>query len=298
MSLLITLSLLSLDLLFLLKLLLLQEVENAAFHLGISLTCALERGFPTAPTSKKLQIQKVIQKSLIVKQPASPMTSSLGLSVRHVKKEREVHEEGEETLQETSTEGSKAKCSICLKSYRNKYYVNRHIKRKHENDFKLSEPFANIKNDKLETDINMSGKKYKCNKCNRRFLTGKKLKKHMKSHSVTGSGEHECEVCQKRFPSSSSLILHRNIHLEEKPFNCDDCDKGFNQKGNLKSHIQKYHGKELSDVLSESLNDVFVSEAETMEVEVDFPVAVEQELVVDDIKNREIIGGIVSEVLK
>ena len=213
----------------------------------------------------------------------------------------------EETLEETSNAGPRANCPHCPKSFSRTDVLNRHIAKKHVDAVKLSDTFVNIKNNKWEADgSDASGKKYKCDKCEKSFLTGLKLKKHKKKH--TGSGEHECEVCQKRFHSSSSLFLHRNIHLEEKPFKCDDCDKGFNQKGNLKAHLQKYHGKEMSAVLSE--NNVMVGEAETMEVEVDFPGAIEEEVEVDfpeaieeevelnEAKKSEVIGEIVSEVLE
>ena len=142
---------------------------------------------------------------------------------------------------------------------------------------------------KHEDGVKMSDKKYSCNKCEKGFLTGLKLKKHMRSHSVTESGEHECEVCQKRFPSSSSLFLHRNIHLEEKPFKCDDCAKGFAQKGNFKAHIQRYHGKDLDAVLSESFNNILVGDAETVEVEADFSGAALKYVEVDEAKNSEVL---------
>ena len=146
-------------------------------------------------------------------------------------------------LHEISTNGHRAYCVPCQKSFSSKWHLSRH-----------------------EDQVHAIGNNYKCVKCEKSFLTELKLKKHMRSHSATGSGEHECEVCQKWFPSSSNLILHRNIHLEEKPFKCDYCDKGFNQRGNLKVHLQKYHNKELGAVLSESFNNIHVGEANTMKV--------------------------------
>ena len=312
-------------------------MEEAALCLGISLTCSLEGGPRTAQRSKKLQIQKVVQKPPVVQKPAPTFTSTSGLSILPVKKERVVQED--ETLQETSNDEERSNCALCPKSFSSKAHLNRHIATKHTDAVTLSDAvsdtLANIKkNDNWETEgsdaegqtfacelcgknfpslkklewhgdqVHVSGKKYKCTKCEKSFLTGLKLNKHMRSH--TGSGEHECEVCQKRFPSSSSLILHRNIHLESKPYQCEDCEKGFSQKGNLKVHMEKHHGKELTAVFSESFKNVkLVGEAETMEVEGDLsgenPEEKDEaviEAMVDEAKTNEVTGEIVSEVLE
>ena len=289
-----------------LGLLFLQDVEDVAHHLGISISCSLEGETHTASRSKKLQIKKVVQeppvvqKAPVVQKQASTFTSSSGLSILPVKKEMEMHE-GEETLQETSTDGPRVNCRFCPKSFSKTGTLNRHIRKRHKDAVMPSKSFVNIKNNKLKTEgseIDGSVNRYKCVKCEKSFLTGRKFSEHMRTHSVTGSGEHQCEVCQKRFPSSSSLILHRNIHLEEKPFKCDECDKGFAQKGNLKAHIQRYHDKEPSALLSENINTTLGGEAETMEGEPNLPEAAEDKVEVSESNNSDVIGEIVSEVLE
>ena len=262
---------------FLIKFLLFQEVEDAALYLGISLSFSLEGGTPTAPRSNKLLIQKVvqklpvIQKPKVVQKPASALISSSELPILPVKKERVV-EEVEKTVQETSKSKLRTKCALCPKSFSRKRHLKRHIATKHEDD---------------EGKQFVSYTEYNCNKCEKGFHTGRKLKRHIRSHNVTESGSYKCEVCQKRFPSGSSLFMHRNIHLEEMPFKCEDCDKGFAQKGNFKAHIKKHHNAELDDVLSESLIDV--DTAETIEVEVDFSGSLEEEVELDAANKRGVI---------
>ncbi|NXP95433.1 ZN629 protein, partial [Passerina amoena] len=36
---------------------------------------------------------------------------------------------------------------------------------------------------------------------------------------------YKCPMCGKRFQTSSSLILHEQIHTQERPFHCPDCGK-------------------------------------------------------------------------
>ena len=165
-----------------------------------------------------------------------------------------------ETLEETRIHKLRAKCALCWKSFIRKRHLKRHIAKKHEDGVNM---------------YDIKGQRYTCSRkyndktCEKQFLTGPKLKRHIKSHRVTESGNHKCEICEKPFPSSSSLFLHRNIHLEEKPFKCDDCYKGFAQKGNLKDHIQKYHNKD-GDTFSESFNTILFGEVITIKAEGSF----------------------------
>ena len=51
-----------------------------------------------------------------------------------------------------------------------------------------------------------------------------------------------CNECGKVLINSAALKAHMNIHLAERPFKCTICDKGFNQKGNLKVHFRLHNG--------------------------------------------------------
>lgn len=58
----------------------------------------------------------------------------------------------------------------------------------------------------------------------------------MRSHSV--KKPHQCEVCDKGFVNSSSLVLHMRTHAEGDPFPCSDCGKRFKQSHLLLEHMQ------------------------------------------------------------
>ena len=55
------------------------------------------------------------------------------------------------------------------------------------------------------------------------------LTKHMRIH--TNEKPYECDVCEKRFRHSGDLKYHMRIHTNEKPYECDVCEKSFRQSG-------------------------------------------------------------------
>ena len=43
----------------------------------------------------------------------------------------------------------------------------------------------------------------------------------------TNEKPYECDVCERSFCHSNALKDHKRIHTNEKPYECDVCEKRF-----------------------------------------------------------------------
>ena len=108
-----------------------------------------------------------------------------------------------------------------------------------------------------------------CNICLEEFNSQRSLSNHMRKHSnvvymcneadcqlvFTSIGDFnthnnlhkdqlQCPICQRRFYKKSALTTHiSSVHEKEKKFYCNECDKGFFRKKDLKNHEQLHSGK-------------------------------------------------------
>ncbi|XP_065581411.1 zinc finger protein 271-like [Artemia franciscana] len=125
------------------------------------------------------------------------------------------------------------------------------------NSFELDSEAKNLDNHKIYLNSSSRGRKprilkrykeaytgikqYICDVCDKTFAWSCSLIQHQKVH--TGEKPFKCEVCEKTFSVSSNFIRHQRVHTGEKPFKCDVCEKTFSESSNLIRHQRVHTGE-------------------------------------------------------
>ncbi|XP_078803220.1 zinc finger E-box-binding homeobox 2 isoform X3 [Oryzias latipes] len=76
---------------------------------------------------------------------------------------------------------------------------------------------------------------YACDICDKTFQKSSSLLRHKYEH--TGKRPHECKICHKAFKHKHHLIEHSRLHSGEKPYQCDKCGKRFSHSGSYSQHM-------------------------------------------------------------
>ncbi|XP_062376743.1 zinc finger E-box-binding homeobox 1b, partial [Sardina pilchardus] len=79
------------------------------------------------------------------------------------------------------------------------------------------------------------GGQYACDLCDKIFQKSSSLLRHKYEH--TGKRPHECGICSKAFKHKHHLIEHTRLHSGEKPYQCDKCGKRFSHSGSYSQHM-------------------------------------------------------------
>ena len=111
-------------------------------------------------------------------------------------------------------------CKICNQAFRQTGHLKRHL--------------ATHSDTPKEKRV----RQYKCDLCQRQFVTIQDLKQHKLVHN--GEKKFSCSVCSKSFLFKRTLEHHMNTHTGTKPYPCNKCDKSFAQPGSLHKHKQTH----------------------------------------------------------
>ncbi|XP_053409091.1 uncharacterized protein LOC123561520 isoform X2 [Mercenaria mercenaria] len=90
----------------------------------------------------------------------------------------------------------------------------------------------------LHKFVHLKKKPFSCSRCKRQFSQRINFNTHK---CVTGTCNFKCEYCNALFSSEQALKIHRSYHTEEnvkKKYCCKYCEKKYNSKFRLQSHMQ------------------------------------------------------------
>ena len=119
---------------------------------------------------------------------------------------------------------------------------------------------------------------FKCEKCDRGFLSEKTLENHIKRihqgrqkiiqlidpkvEEEEKKGNYGCYICRKKFRRRYLLRHIREIHKQPKKFPCDLCNEEFPTNGNLQRHIKGVHNQ-IKDSKCNQCDKSFYAKAES-----------------------------------
>lgn len=86
------------------------------------------------------------------------------------------------------------------------------------------------------------------------FLFRFRLREHYRTH--TNERPFECNICEKKFHKFNQLKQHQAIHINARKHKCHICGKGFNRRGNMVIHSQRHLKNQL---LCKICGDMFTS---------------------------------------
>lgn len=155
-------------------------------------------------------------------------------------------------------------CQQCDNEFETMRALRRHVEEEHQLNKTAPLTLAEL-NHSCNGSTDLGGpepviKIFPCKQCHVNFNTLRALKEHSRFHQkvnsilsckkkgkankVVGKPRFKCSHCPMEFDKPSLCARHERVHTGERPYKCDQCNRGFSQKNSLVSHQKAIHGRE------------------------------------------------------
>lgn len=138
-------------------------------------------------------------------------------------------------------------CNDCSETFDTKEIYDIHLSG-HANNMKCAICNMVLKSLKNYEKHCLRCKPYECQICGRVVRFRPNFIKHMRVHTTQTQSErhkYKCEVCQKEFMSFEYFKVHKKIHNENVNLTCDVCGKVFSALASLRGHTKLHTGIKL-----------------------------------------------------
>uniref|UniRef100_A0A6P7F4L7 Zinc finger protein 208-like n=1 Tax=Diabrotica virgifera virgifera TaxID=50390 RepID=A0A6P7F4L7_DIAVI len=82
--------------------------------------------------------------------------------------------------------------------------------------------------------------------CMQTFLKCLEISRH-RVNLLSKKKKFKCNICTKKLKNERDALEHKNLHTGDKPFKCDQCDRIFPLSSSLRVHKKKKHSKTLKE---------------------------------------------------
>ena len=106
-----------------------------------------------------------------------------------------------------------------------------------------------------EIHIEPGSRSFVCPDCGRNYSSISNLNKHMITH---GDKKEECPICQKRFHLKVSLKEHMAVHDNSGTRQCPHCGKMMKSRNSIYNHIQQFHAQVIKVHPCQECNKTFL----------------------------------------
>lgn len=185
---------------------------------------------------------KIHQTKILVKsfkcQTCSEDFQTKATLIAHITEAHSEHRTRSVLNSEHENTDARWKCGACGKTFK-----TRRTMHQHRSLTGHKTPRRPLLNGRAKRETGLFGD-YHCDICKKSYSTKRKIRHHMETHDTKKKKQKFlCTVCGIWLSSNNILESHyRAIHLGEKRFQCNYCDRLFSFRQDLKVHINRHEG--------------------------------------------------------